>query len=97
DVKSRRCLNRFMDDGSIYGTSLAVSKDGRYVSCGSSSGVVNVYNSEDCLQSTSPKPMKSIMNLITSASSQVFNPLTEMMAIASDKMDEAVKLVTNFL
>lgn len=93
DVKSRRCLNRFQDDGSLSETSLALSKDGRLVSCGSSSGVVNIYNFDDCLQKTNPKPLKSIMNLVTTASSQVFNPQTDILAVASHTMDDAVKLV----
>ncbi|XP_069807603.1 U3 small nucleolar RNA-associated protein 18 homolog isoform X2 [Dendropsophus ebraccatus] len=93
DVKSRRCLNRFIDDGSLRGSSLAVSKDGRYVSCGSDSGVVNVYNFDDCLQSSTPKPLKSIMNLVTTASSQVFNSCTQILAVASKTTDDAVKLV----
>ncbi|XP_075072865.1 U3 small nucleolar RNA-associated protein 18 homolog [Mixophyes fleayi] len=93
DVKSRQCLNRFLDDGSLAGTSLALSKDGQYVSCGSSSGVVNIYGFDDCLQHTQPKPLKSIMNLVTTASSQVFNPHTEILAVASHTTDEAVKLV----
>uniref|UniRef100_A0A8C5R9T4 U3 small nucleolar RNA-associated protein 18 homolog n=1 Tax=Leptobrachium leishanense TaxID=445787 RepID=A0A8C5R9T4_9ANUR len=93
DVKSRRCLNKFSDDGSIRGTSLALSKDGRYLSCGSNSGVVNIYNYEDCLQTTNPKPLKSIMNLVTTASSMVFNPQTEILAVASIKTDDAVKLI----
>ncbi|XP_063817325.1 U3 small nucleolar RNA-associated protein 18 homolog [Pseudophryne corroboree] len=93
DVKSRQCLNRFIDDGSLFGTSLAVSKDGRYVSCGSNSGVVNIYGFDDCLQHTKPKPVKSVMNLVTTVSSQVFNSHTEILAIASHTTDEAVKLV----
>ncbi|XP_075702262.1 U3 small nucleolar RNA-associated protein 18 homolog [Rhinoderma darwinii] len=93
DVKSRRCLNRFVDDGSLCGVSLALSKDGRYVSCGSNSGVVNVYNYGDCLQSSAPKPLKSVMNLVTTASSQVFNSCTEILAVASNTTDDAVKLV----
>ncbi|XP_044153534.1 U3 small nucleolar RNA-associated protein 18 homolog [Bufo gargarizans] len=93
DVNSRRCLNRFVDDGSLFGTSLAVSRDSRYVSCGSKSGVVNIYNYGDCLQSSNPKPVKSIMNLVTSTSSQVFNPCTEILAVASHAADDAVKLV----
>lgn len=93
DVKSRRCLNRFQDDGSLCETSLALSKNGHFVSCGSSSGVVNIYNYEDCLQNTNPKPLKSIMNLVTTTSSQVFSPQTEILAVASHTMDDAVKLV----
>ncbi|KAM9296648.1 U3 small nucleolar RNA-associated protein 18 homolog [Gastrophryne carolinensis] len=93
DVKSRRCLNRFHDDGSLCGTSVAVSRDGTYISCGSNSGVVNIYNTDDCLLNPNPKPLKSIMNLVTTASSQVFSPQTEILALGSHKMDDAVKLV----
>ncbi|KAG8446373.1 hypothetical protein GDO86_013999 [Hymenochirus boettgeri] len=93
DVKSRRCLNKFTDDGSLCGTSIALSRDGRYVVCGSQSGVVNVYNHEDCLQHANPKPIKSIMNLVTTASSLRFNSKTEILAMASNKTKDAVKLV----
>ncbi|XP_008102765.1 U3 small nucleolar RNA-associated protein 18 homolog [Anolis carolinensis] len=93
DVKSRRCLNRFTDEGCLRGTSITVSKNSQYVACGSSSGVVNVYSHDDCLRETSPKPLKAIMNVVTPATSVVFNPTTEILAIASNKVDEAVKLV----
>ncbi|XP_042303492.1 U3 small nucleolar RNA-associated protein 18 homolog [Sceloporus undulatus] len=93
DVKSRRCLNKFTDEGCLRGTSIAVSKNSQYVACGSSSGVVNMYSHDDCLRQTSPKPLKAIMNLITPATSLVFNPTTEILAMASNKVDEAVKLV----
>ncbi|KAM8947796.1 U3 small nucleolar RNA-associated protein 18 homolog [Pelodytes ibericus] len=93
DVKSRKCLNKFTDDGSVHGTSLALSRDGCYLSCGSNSGVVNIYNYEDCLQETNPKPLRSVMNLVTAASSLIFNSKTEILAVASNRMDDAVKLV----
>ncbi|XP_053309006.1 U3 small nucleolar RNA-associated protein 18 homolog [Spea bombifrons] len=93
DVNSRKCLNKFVDDGSIRGTTIALSGDGRYLACGSNTGVVNIYNSEDCLQTTAPKPLKTVMNLVTSASTMVFNSKTEILAVASNKMDDAVKLI----
>ncbi|XP_061471980.1 U3 small nucleolar RNA-associated protein 18 homolog isoform X2 [Rhineura floridana] len=93
DVKSRRCLNRFTDEGCLRGTSIAVSKNNQYVACGSSSGVVNVYAQDNCLRETSPKPLKAIMNLVTPATSLSFNSTTEILAMASNKIDEAVKLV----
>ncbi|XP_063312253.1 U3 small nucleolar RNA-associated protein 18 homolog [Pelobates fuscus] len=93
DVKSRRCMSKFTDDGSVHGASLALSRDGRYLTCGSTSGVVNIYNYEDCLQATNPKPLRSVMNLVTAASSMVFNLQTEILAVASNKMDDAVKLI----
>ncbi|XP_060108979.1 U3 small nucleolar RNA-associated protein 18 homolog [Heteronotia binoei] len=93
DVKSRRCLNRFTDEGCLRGTCIAVSKNGHYVACGSSSGVVNLYAHDDCLRKTNPKPLKAIMNLVTAVTSLSFNPTSEILAIASKKIDDAVKMV----
>ncbi|XP_053160112.1 U3 small nucleolar RNA-associated protein 18 homolog [Hemicordylus capensis] len=93
DVKSRQCLNRFTDEGCLSGTSIAVSKNSQYVACGSSSGVVNVYAHDNCLRETNPKPLKAIMNLVTAATSLSFNPTTEILAVASNKVDDAVRMV----
>ncbi|XP_013004954.2 U3 small nucleolar RNA-associated protein 18 homolog [Cavia porcellus] len=93
DVNSRKCLNRFVDEGSLCGLSIATSRNGQYVACGSGCGVVNIYSQDSCLQETNPKPIKAIMNLVTGVTSLAFNPATEILAIASKKMKEAVKLV----
>ncbi|XP_078240370.1 U3 small nucleolar RNA-associated protein 18 homolog isoform X2 [Pogona vitticeps] len=34
DVKSRRCVNRFTDEGCLQGTSIAISRNSQYVACG---------------------------------------------------------------
>ncbi|KAM5274261.1 U3 small nucleolar RNA-associated protein 18 homolog [Ctenodactylus gundi] len=93
DVNSRKCLNRFVDEGSLRGLSIAASKNGQYVACGSGCGVVNIYSQDSCLQETNPKPIKAIMNLVTGVTSLTFNPTTEILAVASKKMKEAVRLV----
>ncbi|KAM4530788.1 U3 small nucleolar RNA-associated protein 18 homolog [Odontesthes bonariensis] len=93
DLRSSRCLNRFTDAGCVRGTSIAASPDGRYLACGSQSGVVNIYSQEACLNSTNPKPLKAVMNLLTTATSLAFNPSSEILAIASRVEDEAVRLV----
>ncbi|XP_029456528.1 LOW QUALITY PROTEIN: U3 small nucleolar RNA-associated protein 18 homolog [Rhinatrema bivittatum] len=93
DVKSRQCVHRFTDEGCLHGTCIAVSKNGQYLACGSSSGIVNVYTQDDCLRETSPKPAKAIMNLVTAATSLSFNSTTEILAMASNAADDAVKLV----
>ncbi|NWI02481.1 UTP18 protein, partial [Tichodroma muraria] len=59
----------------------------------SSSGVVNLYTTDTCLKEIRPKPVKAIMNLVTSATCVTFNPTTEILAVASRDADEAVKLV----
>ncbi|KAJ7400283.1 U3 small nucleolar RNA-associated protein 18 isoform X1 [Pitangus sulphuratus] len=58
----------------------------------SSSGVVNLYTTDVCLKEHHPKPVKAIMNLVTSATCVTFNPTTEILAVASRDADEAVKL-----
>ncbi|KAM9209972.1 U3 small nucleolar RNA-associated protein 18 homolog [Dugong dugon] len=93
DVNSKKCLNRFVDEGSLYGLSIATSRNGQYVACGSNCGVVNIYSQDSCLQETNPKPIKAIMNLVTGVTSLTFNPTSEILAIASEKMKEAVRLV----
>ncbi|KFO34975.1 U3 small nucleolar RNA-associated protein 18 like protein [Fukomys damarensis] len=93
DMNSRKCLNRFVDEGSLRGLSIAASRNGQYVACGSGCGVVNIYNQDSCLQETNPKPIKAIMNLVTGVTSLAFNPTTEILAVASEKMKEAVRLV----
>ncbi|XP_043857324.1 U3 small nucleolar RNA-associated protein 18 homolog [Dromiciops gliroides] len=93
DVNTRKCLNKFTDEGCLRGLSIAVSRNGQYVACGSSSGVVNIYNQDTCLRETNPKPIKAIMNLVTGATSMAFNPTTEILAIASSEANEAARLV----
>ncbi|XP_041342509.1 U3 small nucleolar RNA-associated protein 18 homolog isoform X2 [Pyrgilauda ruficollis] len=92
DVRSRKSLHKFEDEGSLEGKCIAVSKNNQYVACGSSSGVVNLYTTDACLKEKHPKPVKAIMNLVTSATCVTFNPTTEILAVASRDTDEAVRL-----
>ncbi|XP_025088805.1 U3 small nucleolar RNA-associated protein 18 homolog [Pomacea canaliculata] len=93
DLKTRDCIHHFVDDGCVHGTCLALSSDSQYLACGSNTGVVNIYNTKDCLSSASHKPLKSIMNLTTSCTSSVFNPSTEILGLASNFTEKAIKLV----
>lgn len=93
DVQSSKCLKRFADDGCIRGTSLALSRDGLYLACGSQSGVVNIYSQQDCLLQLEPRPLKAVMNLVTAASSLCFNSTSEILAIGSRADNEANRLV----
>ncbi|XP_051275949.1 U3 small nucleolar RNA-associated protein 18 homolog isoform X2 [Dicentrarchus labrax] len=93
DMRSSRCVNRFTDEGCVTGTSIAASPNGQFLACGSQSGVVNVYSQEACLNSANPRPLRAVMNLLTSATSLAFNPSSEILAIASRAEDEAVRLV----
>lgn len=93
DVQSSRCVKKFTDEGCVRATSLCVSRDGRYLACGSQSGVVNIYSQSDCLQLSEPKPLKAVMNLLTPATSLSFNSTSEILAMGSRADDEACRLV----
>lgn len=61
----------------------------------SQSGVVNIYSQKECVNSSSPKPLKCVMNLLTAATSLRFNPTSEILAIGSRSEDEATRLVSD--
>jgi len=92
DVNSRRCLHRFIDDGSLMTTSVSISQNGQYVALGSSSGVVNVYD-DKCFVQKCPSPLKTIMNLTTCIAGTCFNPTSEILACYSAQVRNALKLV----
>ena len=73
DVRQRKCRHVFVDEGCIHSTALAMSPDGRYVACGSDSGVVNMYDTATCFEAAEPKPIKAVMNLTTSIGDLTFN------------------------
>ena len=73
DMTSRRCIHCFTDEGCVIGNRVGVSPDGRYVACGSDSGIVNVYERATCMKTEAPKPLKAIMNLTTAVELLQFN------------------------
>lgn len=92
DVNSRRCLHRFIDDGSLLSTCINISPNGQYVALGSSSGVVNVYD-DKCTVEKCPSPLKTIMNLTTCITGTLFNSTSEILACYSSQVRNALKLV----
>ncbi|KAK3100299.1 hypothetical protein FSP39_017837 [Pinctada imbricata] len=93
DMNTRQCIHHFYDEGCIQGTAIAASPNNQYLACGSYSGVVNIYDTDTCMKSRSPKPLKAVMNLTTTCSDAIFNSTTEILAISSDYAERAVKLV----
>ncbi|XP_076467976.1 U3 small nucleolar RNA-associated protein 18 homolog [Babylonia areolata] len=91
DLTTRQCVHNFFDDGCVHGTSISLCKG--YLACGSNTGVVNVYDREACLTSSSPRPLKAVMNLTTSCTAALFSPSAEILALASNLTEKAVKLV----
>jgi len=59
----------------------------------SDNGVVNIYDMPSCLQSKCPQPLKAIPNLTTACTSLRFNSSDEVLAVASNMHEKAVKLV----
>ena len=94
DIRSARsCVHKFVDDGCIRGTSIAVSPNNRYIATGSDSGVVNVYERQTALNSTRPKPERIVLNLTTSIGQVKFNPTSELLAMSSELKENALKLL----
>lgn len=95
DIGGRKCMHRFADEGCLQGTSLSVSPSHQLVACGSSSGVVNVYKTQQAMKSAAPQPVKAIMNLVTAVTSLEFNCTSQILAMSSDGKDGALKLVSS--
>lgn len=93
DMQQQRFMHRFVDDGCINGSSIAMSPNGQLLATGSEQGVVNVYNYENVCNSSTPVPEKVLLNLTTAISNIKFNHTTELLAYASKDVKDAVKLV----
>ncbi|XP_054163096.1 U3 small nucleolar RNA-associated protein 18 homolog [Oppia nitens] len=93
DIRKRQCINRFVDEGCVSGTTITVSPDSKYCCTGSDMGVVNIYRYDDVLTQTYPKPLKSIMNLTTEVSQLKFNHSSELLLMSSKEKDNCVKCV----
>ncbi|KAJ7523130.1 hypothetical protein O6H91_18G038900 [Diphasiastrum complanatum] len=92
DLRMRRCIHKGKDEGCINATALTASSDGRLMSTGSDTGVVNIYNREEFLRGVS-KPAKTLMNLTTTVDIIKFNVDTQLMAICSRMKKNNLRLV----
>lgn len=92
DMTSRMCIHRFVDEGCIAGDAIAMSPNNQYLACGSRSGIVNIYDSS-AISSREPAPVKVLSNLTTSVTALSFNASSEILALASNRKPNAVKLV----
>jgi len=93
DMASRACVHRFTDQGCLAGSALAVSADGRLLAAGSSSGVVNLYETASARRLEHPEPVKILDHLTTGCTRLLFNATSELLAMASAEKEHAVKLV----
>ncbi|CAM9279963.1 unnamed protein product [Ectocarpus sp. 13 AM-2016] len=101
DIRSRRCVLRFSNEGGTCTSSLAVkgptsSSPQRLTAVGSDSGVVNIYDA-DALETGKrvlrPSPLKAVMSLTTPVTTTKFSPDGQMLAIASNQKRDALKIV----
>ncbi|KNA11109.1 hypothetical protein SOVF_138210 [Spinacia oleracea] len=92
DLRTRTCLHKGVDEGSINGTALCTAPVGNLFAAGSSSGIVNVYNKEEFLGGKR-KPIKTLEHLRTEASFMKFNHDAQILAICSTMQKSSLKLV----
>lgn len=93
DLRSQRITHRFIDEGCVNGSTLAISSNDKYIATGSRQGVVNIYNNEDIMKSKYPVAVKAFQNLTTSITTMKFNPTSEILAFGSDVLNNAVKMI----
>lgn len=101
DMKSRQCIERFSNEDGTITSSLAASP--RHLAVGAESGVVNLYSEHRASKglagvpafpgSSRRVPIKSIMNLPTSADMARFNHDGQILAISSRRERRGMKLV----
>lgn len=93
DIAEQRFIHRFIDDGCINGSTISISPNGQLVVASSQQGVVNVYNFNDVIRQKTPQPVKTILNLTTAISTTTFNHSSELLAIASKEVEDAIRIV----
>lgn len=89
DVHSRRCVERFSNNDGTITASLATTS--KHLAVGAESGVVNLYSEHK--MSSSKAPMKSIMNLHTSAEDLKFNHDGQILAMVTKREQHGLKLL----
>mmetsp|Transcript_26560 Transcript_26560/g.37069 ORF Transcript_26560/g.37069 Transcript_26560/m.37069 type:complete len:125 (+) Transcript_26560:168-542(+) len=73
---------------------MACSQDGSVYACGSSSGVVNIYDSKAAAGGESrPSPLKTLMNITTPLDTLRFNHDGQIMGMASSRGKDCLRLV----
>ncbi|OIT04654.1 PREDICTED: U3 small nucleolar RNA-associated protein 18 homolog [Nicotiana attenuata] len=92
DLRTRTCIHKGVDEGSINGTALCTSPNGSLFAAGSDSGIVNIYNREEFLGGKR-KPIKAFENLTTKVDFMKFNHDSQILAISSSMKKNSSKLI----
>ncbi|GAA6006074.1 hypothetical protein JCM11491_002021 [Sporobolomyces phaffii] len=96
DVGTRKCIDRWKDDGGFGANSLETSRNGDFTAVGSSTGIVNLYDpssNRTLLQGAERKAKKAVENLTTSITTMRFNHDAQLLALASKTNKDQLKLV----
>ncbi|GAA5935063.1 hypothetical protein JCM3775_004689 [Rhodotorula graminis] len=97
DVGTRKCVDRWRDDGGFGAQALETSRDGKWTAVGSSTGIVNVYDDASRTatseQGGERKARKAVENLVTGISTMRFNHDSQLLALASKTNKDQLKLV----
>ncbi|GAA5975448.1 hypothetical protein JCM5350_006482 [Sporobolomyces pararoseus] len=96
DVGTRKCVDRWRDDGGFGGNGLETSNNGEWTAVGSSTGIVNLYDSSSngtYSQGAERKAKKAVENLTTSVTTMRFNHDAQLLALASKTNKDQLKLV----
>ncbi|KAB7500568.1 U3 small nucleolar RNA-associated protein 18-like protein, partial [Armadillidium nasatum] len=93
DLIEWRCRHSFYDEGCIETTAISVSPNEKLLACGSSSGIINVYQTLNLSSSNNPPPCKVFGCLVTPVTCLAFNSTSEILAAASSLKENAIKLI----
>ncbi|ALC41508.1 wcd [Drosophila busckii] len=91
-VRQQRIEHSFIDEGCVNSRVVQLAPNQRLLATGSKEGVVNVYNYESIFKSKTPQPEKCFMNLRTGIANLEFNHTSELLAMSSRQVPNAVKL-----
>ncbi|EDW02307.1 U3 small nucleolar RNA-associated protein 18 homolog [Drosophila grimshawi] len=91
-LRQNRIEHSFIDDGCVQGKSIQLSPNQRLLATGSNEGVVNLYDYESIYKSGAPQPEKRFMNLRTAITDLQFNHTSELLAMGSRLVPNAIKV-----
>lgn len=90
-----KCKHRFTDEGCVHSTSFAISEPSNLLSTGSNSGIVNMYQLDECLKQKFPQPFKTIGNVKNPVHVLEYNRTGELLLAGSSSEDNNFKLIHN--
>jgi len=95
DVRQRKCVKRWQDEGGFGSRIMSGDQRGSYLSIASNIGLVNIYSADSTVtaDSTKPKPLKTLGNLTTNISCLRYNHDSQLLAIASNVKKDQMRLI----